>query len=475
VNLEALHSSARFGTTLQENLTILIDLDYSAFGPTPKSVAAAVRHVCGILLPGESLPPLTTDNLYETVQEYYKKFKNDDSSGKAAQAFLCYFSSYFHEIRHVHDLLGSRSGQYVFYNSFRVSQNMPVLLNHLWDWQTANPSGRVPLPLAPWLHLVPELPADVGTVFKEWAKSTELFRQFYEVDRYSPGNIGVAHLLETSAVNVQLDFVHDTLGDEAVMELHRLIEVEGNSGLYLQVRKEIEEAFADVNYHGVGIGGIINYLIWIALNQTFAAADKEAMLSPVRYFEFLVEEIIYRLPRGGELSLNDLQTAVDEICDEWKLAPPREMRQQTVQAMTAHLKKLQAVASPERQSSARLLEARIKEYEAIHDVAEKRPEFMGQRLYVWALLYGQLPSVHVKVFFNGEAHDLMTKGVNIVSPEDWIESATWGGVLRLLTDGMGKTHPEFFEQICYRTLREGQPNHPALCFFNPILSGFSLT
>jgi hypothetical protein len=132
--LESLNSSARFGTTVLENLTVLINLDYSAIGRTPKDVAAAVRHVCGIDLPDDDLPALN-----ETVQRYYTGFMQNDPSGRNAKIFLCYFSSYFHELRHVHDLIGCRSGQLIFYNAFRVPQNMPVILARLWDWQEKNP------------------------------------------------------------------------------------------------------------------------------------------------------------------------------------------------------------------------------------------------------------------------------------------------------------------------------------------------
>jgi hypothetical protein len=470
ISLEPLHSSSRFGTTVQENLTVLVDLDHSALGPTPKNVAAAVRHVCGFAIPGDTVAKVTTDNLYETIQQYYAQFRRDDSSGRAARIFLCYFSAYFHELRHVHDLTGSRSGQMVFYNAHRVFQNGPVLMNHLWDWQRDHPDGRIPLPLAPWIDLVPGLSEDVQKIFAEWRKSGDLFRTFHEADEHSPGSLTVAHLLETSAVNAQLDFVHDTLGNEAALDLTHFIQEEGNAAKYLQVRNELGEAFADVDYGGTGVGDLVNYLIWVALNQTAPADNGDAIISPVRYFEFITEEVIRRIPAGSELELRDVQTAVDEICAEWGLVNPLEMRRKTLLTLNRHLDRLRAAKVAD---GARLLESMIRQYTAIHELGTMHPETMGQRLYVWAVLYGQFPSVHIKVFFDGMAHDWITRGAEIVSTEDWIETATWGGTLRLLADGMGKTHPDFFEQINYKVLLKKEGNRPGLRFFNPLLSGFS--
>jgi hypothetical protein len=473
--LEPLNSSARFGTTVLENLTVLINLDYSAMGRTPKEVAAAVRHVCGIPLTDDKLPPLNVDNFYETVQQYYARFKQDDPSGRNAKIFLCYFSSYFHELRHVHDLIGSRSGQLIFYNAFRVSQNMPIILSRLWDWQKKNPDALIPLPLAPWLHLLPGLSEDVREAFKEWSKSGDTYHTFNQPDDLTPGGLTVAHLLETSAVNVQLDFVHDTLGNEAVQSLTSLIEEEGNSALYLQVRKELEEAFANMNYKGVGIGGLINYLIHVALNWTEAADDAQDRIAPVRYFEFLAEEIIQRIPAEGPQEFADVQRAVEDICREWGLASPKAMRLSTEKILAAHVETLRKrLVEEEDQDRPRLLQSRLDEFKAIQDQVEAFPECMTQRLYVWSLFYGRFPSVHVKVYSDGVAHDLMTKGVQITAVDDWIGSSTWGGVIRLLAEGMGKMHPEFFEEICYTVLIQGSVHGPGFRFFNPLLNGYIL-
>ena len=329
MNLEALHSSARFGTTVQENLTVLMDLDYSALGATPKEVSKAVRHVCGLLLPGDNLRPLTTDDYDRAVQDYYAKFLRDDPTGRSAQIFVCYFSCYFHELRHVHDLLGSRSGQLLFYNAFRVIQNMPTLLNMLWDWQKAHSEKRIPLPLAPSLDLVADLPPGVNAMFSEWSKTSSIFKSFQGVERFSAGNLSLVHLLETSAINVQLDFVHDLLGQDAVLDLTRLIEEERNSALYLQVRNEIEEAFTGLNYEGVGVGALVNYLIWVAINQTAPCGDPEDLVTPVRYFEFLTEELIHRIPARRTLDIPQVRNIVNELCAEWGLIDPEEVRRET--------------------------------------------------------------------------------------------------------------------------------------------------
>jgi len=473
--LESLNSSARFGTTVLESLTVLINLDYSAMGRTPKEVAAAVRHVCGIALPDDNFPPLNIENFYETVQQYYANFNQGDSSGRNAKIFLCYFSSYFHELRHVHDLIGSRSGQLIFYNAFRVSQNMPVILARLWEWQEKNMDARIPLPLAPWLHLLPGLSEDVGRAFKEWSRSGDIYRTFNEPDDLATGNLTVAHLLETSAVNVQLDFVHDTLGNEAVQSLASLIEEEGNSALYLQVRKEIEEAFANIDSESVDIGGLINYLIHVALSWTEALDGSESRIAPVRYFEFLVEEVIQRIPASGPQQFADVQKAVHDICREWGLANPKTMRLLTEAILEAHVGTLRKqFVKEEDQGRSRLLQSRLEEFKAIQDLVDAVPECMTQRLYVWSLFYGRFPSVHVKVFSDGTAHDIMTKGIEITAIDDWLESSTWGGVMRLLGEGMGRMHPEFFEEICYKTLVEGSGDHPGFRFFNPLLNGYIL-
>src|SRR5688572_2541122 len=105
------YSSSNFGVTTPDSLTLLLDLENSALGPTSPEVASAVCHLCGLLEADDSLKPIPLDDYYAVAKDYYDRFLNDDPSGLQCLTLTSYVSAYFHELRHVHDLISTGYGQ----------------------------------------------------------------------------------------------------------------------------------------------------------------------------------------------------------------------------------------------------------------------------------------------------------------------------------------------------------------------------
>jgi hypothetical protein len=142
MSLLPLYSSSAFGVTTEENLALLINLDSSGLGPTSPLVANAVRHLCGLFLKDDELKPIPIDDYYAVARDYYERIGREDKTGVQALSFLSYVSAYFHEIRHVHDLLATNYGQTVLFKNLNYYQNLPTIIAGLAEWQARNRPPR---------------------------------------------------------------------------------------------------------------------------------------------------------------------------------------------------------------------------------------------------------------------------------------------------------------------------------------------
>src|SRR5262249_12588897 len=163
-------SSSAFGVTTQDNLSLLINLDQNSLGRTSELVSTAVRHLCGLFLPGDEIKPIRLDDYHEVAKDYYERILKADPTKTQSLMFLSYRSAYFHEIRHVHDLLATNYGQTVLFKNLNYYQNVPSLIAELAGWQKRNASRRIPLPIMGNLDCLPGLNKDIVELIKRYSR-----------------------------------------------------------------------------------------------------------------------------------------------------------------------------------------------------------------------------------------------------------------------------------------------------------------
>jgi hypothetical protein len=120
-----------------------------------------------------------------------------------ATMFVACFSSFFHELRQAHDLLGSTFGQQSFAVNFNLYRYAPVLLAGLADWRDAQPPRRIPFPLTAAIEELTGVSDDVLMLTRRFASADERFRGFVTEGEDSSDGHTLIHLVEASATNAQ--------------------------------------------------------------------------------------------------------------------------------------------------------------------------------------------------------------------------------------------------------------------------------
>jgi len=424
VNLLPLYSSSAFGATIQDNLTILIDLDQSVLGPISKQVSLAVRHLCGLIFPDDDLELLNLDDFYEVAKDYYEQIKYIDPTGRQMMSFLACLSGYYHELRHAHDLLATGYGQELIFTSLNCYQNLPALLTALADWLAQDERRRIPLPISAGL----DFPDDIRKLLRYYDKVHSDIREFKKPKRASHAGLTTTHLLEGSAINTQLDFVHDVFGEEAVFALTEFIQRGRRSRVYLQIRNEVAETFYARGFRGWGLGAIINYLLWCSLMvTTFPGKKYQEGPTSVTLYEALAEHIS-RL--ADQMELPRVRELVLDFYERWGFLTPEQMVSRVDQTLVERASKVEQAWQRYGEEGRQLgfVEAYrsfTKAFSHINQWIRDHPEgYFGQRYYVWCVMGGLLPSVHVKLKLNGSVHDFMTKGYDIIPFSGWIHYRT---------------------------------------------------
>src|SRR5262245_9477075 len=124
-----------------------MDLDEGPFGAIKPKVALAIRKLTGITLGEPDFLPAAFDDYYDIARDEYARLHRYDPSWRDGLTLLTYVSTFFHELRHVHDLMTSKYGQELVFRHLNLYQNGFVILNALWAWQSENPAGTIPLPI----------------------------------------------------------------------------------------------------------------------------------------------------------------------------------------------------------------------------------------------------------------------------------------------------------------------------------------
>jgi hypothetical protein len=412
----------------------------------------------------DELKPIPIDDYYDVAREYYQQIKSADSSGTELLAFLSYVSGFFHEVRHVHDLLATTYGQDLLLTCLNYYQNTPSLLVLLHEWLKKDTTRRVPLPLARNLDSIPDFPDDLKRLVVRFHEKQADIRAFQQPTMRSPAELTITHLLEGSAINVQLDFVYDLFGEEGLFLLTQFIQKGKRSRVYLQIRQELEEAFAAKKFQGYGLGSVLNYLIWCALTRTAPRGKtlKEG-LNPILLFEALSQHVA-RNVNAAEIEI--VRSAVGEFCDRWSFLTPTEIVAAQEKAISERLKRheqksLESGAQSLFETFGRAYKAFSGAFSTLNkDIAESPKLYFGQRWYVWTFLRGLYPQVSVSAKFEGSSHSFMTQGYQLIPWEDWGLMAWFSSAFRLIVEGRDSSGSSFFDDICFKMLTEGRFGAP---------------
>lgn len=454
-----LEAFSGFGITLQDNLTILIDLDHNGFGcPTPP-VVDAVRHLCGLLLPGDELQPLNADTYYQVAREYYDRIAREDATDRQLLIFLAYVSGYFHELRHAHDLLASTYGQGFLFQRLILYQNTPALLGALADWQSENPEGSIPIPIGAGLDQLRGLSIfdELSELLNRDANLRSSIALFNRPSHARHTHMTARHLLEACAIDVQLDFIHDLFGEEAVSKFLGFVQQGQKADVYLQIRNDVVQEFIASGYRGSGLGGVINLLIWCSLMGTVGRDGKLSNSpAPSVLFEAILEHV---LRAGGSFAMAEIHAALKSFYSEWGILSPSEMIN-FMKSRLADQLEMFARALEESPTPAGINRRFLDAYEyftrGFSDMArltqmDPNPYFAG-RTYAWGVLTGMLPSIHIKVRLNGTANEFMSTGTAAIPYESWNFITFMSTIFSMLIKGRGVAPSPFYEDICYDEL-----------------------
>ena len=456
---QVLNSPTAFGAALQDNFTILLNLDQSCMGTPSDEVKSAVRHLCGLITPEMNLEPIHPDNYYEAAKTYYDQIKASDPTRRQLSIFLLMFSSYYHEIRHAHDLMATTFGQDILFGMMNCYQNTPAVLTELTNWLSADLSRRIPLPLKDNISECNGISSDIVRIIDKYNEFFSELQAFQKLNRASSFCVTTTHLLETLAIDIQMDFIHDLYGDEAVILLTEVIQRSPQSTTYLRIRNDLRDAFYQAGYRGDKLGVIINYVSWISLmGATFPGAKLSEGPSAVVLFEGLSD---YLVRKAKSKSLEEAMKAISTFCREWGFLEPNDMQHKVRTVLLDRESKLiNAISALPPGNSieplAKAYSSFIKSFIFLHDLIANSPlSYFGQRIYVWSFLHGIMPSVHVKVKEKGKSDDFMSLGQEKIKFDDWNLFCLFSTVFRVLMEGRAALRTFFDDMVMNLLLEQG--------------------
>jgi hypothetical protein len=447
----ALYNSGALGSVLQDSLVVLLDLETFGGRAVPTDVVKAVRHVCGLLDPNDDLHPLQFDEVDRAAVRYYQTIQRTHGEGAAA-AYLAFTSGFFHELRHAHDLLATAYGQSLLFRSFNFYQNAPRLAAALEEWVEADRTRTIPMPLRGHTAALTGFPPELRALIERYETYANETRDFLFDTTMASNRVTVVHLLETSAMNVQLDFVHEVFGDDAEWLLATTIEKSGRAKYYVTIRNEAADRFEAAGFRGEGLGIAINYLIWCALQMTtWPGATINDGPAPVTLFEALTEHVLHTCK---DIDPATVRGAVEKFYADWGFLTPDEVSLRHASNFETQAARL-AVArgTSDRLDLTGAYAAIARTYSSMNERIRERPEwFFGQREYVWSVLAGYWPALNVKVRYDGTFYDYMTPGEQLIPFDVWSRLANLSTMFNIIVEGRGTSAVRFFEDECFEHL-----------------------
>ena len=451
----SLHAPSPFGATATDSLSVLIDFDDGPLGALPDHVVSAVRRFTGLQLGDPQFEIARYDDYEVQAREQYAELERGDPSGRDSLLFAVYLSTYFHELRHVHDLLSTTYGQEGFFHLFNHYQNTGSLLEALTDWSAKGDGRRIPLPVAGDAGLWGELPQPLHELLRRDRELTERLEDMNRRRSSVVDEVQVVHLLEASAVSAQLGFLNDVFGYEVPHRVTEFMRDSGGQRVYLDLRSDMVDTFFLAGHRDERSSTTLNYLIWCSLTGASATdGDLASGPHPTVLFRALHEHVLHRCK---ELDFGAVREAVDEFCQEWGLRTPNENADHYSNVCKRRLadyeKKSKEIPNADKWYGvyASVTNTRAKTRKTILDLGEA---YFSPGAYGWMVLQRALPAVHVKVRLRGEISDVMSQGSDVQPPEDWAMLAAFASTYQLLMKGRYRARPRFLEDIVFDRLVE---------------------
>jgi hypothetical protein len=255
----------------------------------------------------------------------------------------------------------------------------------------------------------------------------------------------------------KIDFVYDIFGADGANRLIDVIASNDRSTIYLEMRNELAERFAQRFPRGIGLGTIINYLVWCSLQMTARKGEPlESGPSPVTLFEALIEHVLRTV---RDLDLHHVTQAVGAFYREWDFSLPFAVAEEQRARVEDYARRFTEQLAQFLWASERPLSmayrALTTAYDSITRLIASAPEqFFAQRSYVWSALAGVWPSIYVKARWDGNIHNHMTIGTPLIPFEQWDSIAIHAGMFQFLMRGPHHGSVGFFDDYCRQLLTE---------------------
>jgi hypothetical protein len=430
-----LASSAAFGQALTDSLVIYLDLDQSGLGPTPPEVGAAVRRLLGLTGPDRTMPADTEaiGNIYTTARADLERFQRDDPSGRTALIFVAYVSTFFHEARHVHDMLSTGFGLDILTAHFNYYQNAIPLAGHLRKWQ-GDTGLPIPMPVAADHPAIQSWNPRAARMVEWYGTLTSRMERAGAPDRGIYSWMSNIHLLEASAGMVQLDITHDLFGDEGIVLFGRLVRRGAAARKYMWLINDFVELVERRSKAPEKIGRMMAFLLWTSL-QGSRGDSSEAELSPVAFFHAAADFVSRRA--DGAIDVAQMRPLLDEFCELWKLPLPAATltanRERWQVRMDRFVQEWQAIDAAAPAHFVDIFIGLRDAYLRLLQQIQTMPEiYFGGRFYSHAILMGQLPALRIDFRFGDTIYTGFTPGLPCLDPAIWDKAAFYSAILSVL-------------------------------------------
>jgi hypothetical protein len=454
-----LHANSGFGRALTDCLLLYLDFDLDNATEASPEVSAVARRLLGLATTDDAWvgTALTPDEFYDLARTSFERFLRDDASGWKAKQLIASVSTFFHEARHVHDLLSTAFGISVLNRSYNCYQNAVGITLELEAWQNGQPGRQIPLPVMSTLPAV-GLSEESAKILRRAAELPALIAKEGQPEGGLFNWMNSTHLLEASATLVQLDIINDLFGPEGVSSFTDLLSESEANRTYLRLINDITEIVDMRKNAQQRAGSILSFLLWVSL-QGVGSKQSEGLVgkpSAVAYFHAVAEYVTRKC--RGDISLSLVRDLVDGFNAHWGFASLADTLAATHARQARYSQKLSDAWNGVNQAGANVYPPLFRALTAAHQNLIAKIEsdldnyFIGYR-YGIAVLTGGLPAVRVDYKTGGRIWRKFSSGIPCLPEKDWGELEEWAGILRLLACGRCKNPLHHIEERAYNYCR----------------------
>jgi hypothetical protein len=454
-----LQANSGFGRALTDCLLLFLDFDLDGANAVSPEVSGIARRLLGLATPNDAWAgtALTADEFYDLARTSFERFSRDDASGRDARHLVASVSTFFHEARHVHDLLSTAFGISVLNRSYNCYQNAVGITLQLEDWQKENPGRQIPLPVISALSRL-GLSKTSGTILRRAAELPALIAKEGQPESGLFSWMSSCHLLEASATLVQLGIINDLFGPDGVSAFTELLSGSEANRTYLRLINDITEIVDMRENAQQRAGMVLSFLLWVSLQGARSTRSEGPSGEPasVAYFHAVAEHVTRN--RQGDTSLSQVRDLVDEFNALWGFPPLTETLAATQLRQKQFLQKLSdawgGVDKAFAEAFPPLFSALTTAHQTLVAKIESDPDnyFIGYR-YGISLLTAQLSAVRVDYKTGGRIWRKFSPGVPCLPEETWNEVELWAGIVRLLALGRCANPLAHIEQQAFNHCR----------------------